>query len=146
MPRPVGYGRPGTKVFPDGWADAAAGVLNRTHESTVTIGPRGATRAWSDADGQTNTAPAAPAYDGVASVRPASESDGSTQPVVGEEQVAVARYQVGLHQPTGGIQVGHVVHVVTSPDAALVGRDLTVVEVEYGDRRFTRHLYATLND
>lgn len=146
MPRPVGHGRPGTQVFPEGWATAAAGVLNRTHESTVTIGPRGATRSWSEADNQTVTTPAAPAYDGAASVRPASESDGGAQPVVGEEQVAVARYQVGLPQPTVGIVVGHVVHVVTSPDGALVGRDLTVVEVEYGDRRFTRHLYATLND
>lgn len=146
MPRPVGYGRPGTSVFPAGWSTTAAGVLNRTHESTVTIGPRSATRTWRDADQQTVTSAAAAAYDGIASVRPASESDGSAQPVVGEEQVAVARYQVGLPQPTAGIQVGHVVHVVSSPDAALVGRDLTVVEVEYGDRRFTRHLYATLND
>ncbi|WGX98728.1 DUF6093 family protein [Nocardioides sp. L-11A] len=145
MPRAVGYGRPGNPVFPPGWAAAAAGVLDRTHDSTVSVGPAGAQRSWSEADGQTITTAAAPAYDGPATVRPAGEAD-SSQPVVGEEQVTVTRYQVGLPHPTAGIEVGHVVHVATSPDVALIGRDLTVVEVEYGDRRFTRHVYATLND
>lgn len=146
MPRAVGYGRPGTNVFPDGWADAAAGVLNKTHESTVQIGPPGSTPAWDEASRRTLAATVPPAYDGVASIRPASDSDGAAEPVVAHDQVTVTRYQVGLPQPTDGIVVGHVVTVATSPDAALVGRTLTVVAVEYGDRRFTRLLYATLND
>ncbi|UUW88464.1 DUF6093 family protein [Pimelobacter simplex] len=145
MPRPVGYGRPGTPVFPDGWATAAAGVLDDTHESAVTIAAPGATHGWSESDGQTVTTPASPSYDGPATIRPASEAEGSSEPVAGEEQVTVTRYQVGLPQPTGGITVGQVVHVVSSPDAAVVGRDLTVVDIEHGDRRFTRYLYATLN-
>lgn len=146
MPRPVGYGRPGTPVFPAGWADAAAGVMNRTHESAVKIGAPGSTPTWDEASRRTLVATAAPAYDGPASIRPASDNDGASEPVVGEEQVTVSRYQVGLPQPTGGIVVGHVVSVASSPDMALVGRTLTVVAVEYGDRRFTRLLYATRND
>lgn len=146
MPRPVGYGRPDTKVFPTGWAEAAAGVMDRTHESAVKIGTPGTTPAWDETSRRTLATAAAAAYDGPASIRPASDSDGASEPVVGAEQVTVTRYQVGLPQPTGGIEVGHVVTVDTSPDAALVERTLTVVAVEYGDRRFTRLLYATLND
>lgn len=146
MPRPVGYGRPGTRVFPAGWAEAAAGVLSRTHESVVKIGTPGSAPTWDEASRRTVAANADPSYNGPASIRPAGDNDSASEPVVGEEQVTVARYQVGIPQPTTGIEVGHVVSVTASPDAALVGRDLTVVAVEYGDRRFTRLLYATLND
>lgn len=146
MSRPVGYGRPGTPVFPDCWDQHAGKVLATTHDSTVTIGRPGGTPVWSDVRGQTETPAAVAAYDGPASLRPASESDGDTERVVGEDPVTVVRYQVALPRPAAGVEVGHVVHVDASPDNELVGRDLTVIKVEYGDRRFTRLVYATLND
>lgn len=145
MPRPVGYGRPGTRVFPAGWDTVAGRVLDDTFDSTVQIGPAGGTRTWSDADRQTVTAPAAAVYSGAASVRPASDNDSDAERVVGEDAVTVARYQVTLPRPTSGIAAGHLVTVAASPDVGLVNRTLTVVGVEYGDRRFTRIVYATLN-
>lgn len=146
MPRPVGHGRPGTPVFPDCWAETVADVVDRTHDSIVVIGPAGGTRAWSDTDRQSVTAAAAPAYDGPATLRPASESDGATDRVAAEEPVTVAVYEVALPHPTTGIKAGHVVRVTSSPDAALVGRTLTVEHVEGGDRHGTRLVRATLND
>lgn len=146
MPRPVGHGRPGTRVFPDCWADTVASVIDGTHESAVTIGLAGGTRAWSDAARQSVTAAAAPVYDGPATLRPASESDGATDRVTAEEPVAVALYEVALPHPTTGIKAGHIVHVTASPDPVLVRRTLTVVHVEGGDRHATRLIRATLND
>lgn len=146
MPRPVGHGRPGTRVFPADWAQTVASVLDGTHDSTVTIGPAGATRAWSESARQSVTAAAAPAYDGPATLRPASESDGASDRVAAEEPVAVVLYEVALPHPTTGIIAGHVVRVATSPDPVLADKTLTVVHVEGGDRHATRLVRASLND
>lgn len=146
MPRPVGHGRPATRVFPTCWANTVASVIDGTHESTVTIGPAGGTRTWSNTDRQSVTAAAAPVYDGAATLRPASESDGSADRVAAEEPVTVALYEVALPHPTTGIEAGHVVRVTASPDPVLVGHTLTVQHVEGGDRHATRLVRATLND
>lgn len=146
MPRPVGHGRPGTPVFPPDWAETVASVVDRTHESTVTIGSPTATRIWSETDRRTVTTAPEPAYDGPATLRPASENDGATVQTAAEEPVAVALYEVALPHPTTGIKAGHVVHISSSPDATLVGRTLTVEHVEGGDRHATRLIRATLND
>lgn len=148
MPRPVGRGRPGTPVFPTGWADTVADVLDDTHDSTVTIAPPGSTRTWSPEAGQTITAAAAPVYDGPATLRPASESDGATERQAAEEHLAVAVYEVALPHAVTGIKAGQVVTVTSSPDPLFDGgtRTLTITHVEGGDRHATRLVRATLTD
>ncbi|MEV5001945.1 DUF6093 family protein [Nocardioides sp. LML1-1-1.1] len=146
MPRPVGRGRPGTPVFPPSWAGTVAAVLDGTHDSTVTIAPSGGAPAWSEVDGRMVTPTADPVYDGPATIRPGSETDGATERDAGEEQVSVAVYEVALPHATVGIVAGHVVTVTTSPDARLTTRTLTVLHVEGGDRHATRLIRAALND
>lgn len=141
MPRPVGYGRPGTKVIPDGWQESAAKVVESTFDCTVQIGPPGATPTWNEGAKATLSSPAAAAYDGPATITPLDE-DGEQQTVVAEDQVPLRRYQVKIRHAAGAVEVGHVVTVAEAPDAALTGRRLEVTAVEMGSRRFSRILTA----
>lgn len=145
MPRPVGYGRPGTPVFPPAWARTLAAVESTTYESLIVISPVAATATWDPANRQTVTTAAAAAYDGPASLRPPTR-DGldPAQQNVAEKLVRVNELEVCLPMPTSGIEAGMVLTIVDSPDAELIGRTASVSYVEHGDRRFTRLLGATL--
>jgi len=142
MPRPVGYGRPGTKVFPDGWAEAHAVVVDGTHDSTVTVGEPGGSPQWSAEAKATLTLPVAPAYTGKATITPVAQ-DGEQQAAVAEDVVPVRRYEVKLLHAAAGVEVDHVVTVLASPDPEFAtGRRLKVTAVEKGSRRFSRVLIA----
>ncbi|NGZ99626.1 hypothetical protein G5V59_02515 [Nocardioides sp. W3-2-3] len=120
-------------------------MLDSTHDSIITIAPPGGAPTWSEADGHMVTPTADPVYDGPATIRPGSETDGATERQAGEEQVSVAVYEVALPHATVGIAAGQVVTVTDSPDDRLVGSTLTVLHVEGGDRHATRLVRATLN-
>lgn len=141
MPRPVGYGRPGTKVFPDDWAANQGRVLEGTLDCVVRVGTPGTTATWNPTSRQTETTAAAATYEGAASVTPDMET--TTEPVVGDEQVSLRRYQVALKRAAAGITADMVVTITSCPgDSDLEGRRLKVVAVEYDPRRFTRVLQA----
>lgn len=146
MPRPVGYGRPGTRVVPEGWAENFAAIETTTYESTIIIAPAAAAPTWDPVLRQTTTTAPDAAYDGPASLRPPTRDDlAPAQQNVAEDLVRVTDLEVCLPMFTGGIEPGMVVTIVDSPDATLTGRTATVAYVEHGDRRFTRLLGATLN-
>lgn len=146
MPRPVGYGRPDTPVFPPTWSETLAAVETRSYESTVIIGPAAQSAGWDATSRQTVSAAATPAYDGVASIRPPTRDDlAPAQRNVAEDLVRVYDLEVCLPQPTAGIEEGMVCTITASPDGTLIGRSGQVAFVERGDRRFTRLLGITLN-
>lgn len=140
MARPVGYGRPDTKVFPDGWQAAGAAVVADTYDCTISIGPAGTAPAWDDAAGATLSGAAATVYVGPASITPSSE-DGQ-ESAVAEDVVPTRSYEVKIQHTEADVQVGHVITVTAAPDGALVGERLKVVAVEMGSRRFSRLLIA----
>lgn len=143
MPRPVGYGRPNTSVFPARWAADAAAVLDDTYESVVKVGLPGEP-VWSEEQGRSVVTVPDPVYDGPATITPISDSDDA--PMVGGDQVPTVRYEVKVPAPTVGLTPDHWISVTSSADPGLVGRILHVDSVEHGDRRFSRILYATLTD
>lgn len=140
MPRPVGYGRPGTKVIPDGWEAAHARVVEDTFDCTVTVGPAGVTPAWNEERKQTETTAAAAVYAGPASITPVEQDTGG-QTVTAEDVIPMSVYQVKLLHAADGVEVGHIVTVTEAPDSMLVDR-LKVVAVEKSSRRFSRILQA----
>lgn len=146
MPRPVGYGRPATPVFPPAWSATHAAVEDTTYESTILITTADATTSWDPELRQTVTAPADTAYDGAASIRPGMRDDlDPGRPNVAEDLVRSQDFAISLPAPVAGIEEGMVVTINASPDATLEGRTLTVTAVERGDRRFSRLLGAVLN-
>lgn len=141
MPRPVGYGRPGTKVIPDGWQESNAKVVEGTFDCTVEVGRAGMTAQWNEANKQTESVPAAPAYDGPASITPV-EQDSSNQVVDAGDVIPTRQYAVKLPWAAAAVEVDHIVTVVTAPDPMLAGRRLRVTSVEMSSRRFSRLLIA----
>lgn len=141
--RPVGNGRPGTQVIPDGWEATHAAVIATTFDCTITIGTLGGKPAWNDETEQMETPLSDPVYSGPASLAPVTDT-ARLLDVVGD-QVPVGRYEVTLAHDAAGITDKHVVHVVTSPDPLLAGRTLTDIATARG-RRFSRVLQATLAD
>lgn len=144
MPRPVGYGRPGTKVIPDDWQTTQGAVVDSTHDCTVTVGPTGIQRRWNPETSQSETVPVDPVYAGAATVTPVIETTG--QPILAQDEVPTRRYEVKLTQAAAGVEVGHVVRISVSPDPDLVGTVLTVTSVEAASRRFSRVLQAVLTN
>jgi hypothetical protein len=146
MARPVGYGRPGTHVFPLAWSETNAAVETTTYESMIIIAPAATGPQWDPALHQTRTTAPAAAYDGPASLRPPTR-DGLdlAQQNVAEDLVRNFELEVCLPMPTDGIAEHMTITIVSSPDDTLAGRTATVTYVEHGDRRFTRLLGATLN-
>lgn len=147
MPRPVGYGRPGTKVIPDGWAASQAKVIANTLNCSVTIVPPGTARRFNSDKDQTETAPALALYAGPASVTPIVES--SEHPTLADDQVPARRYQVELEHCTSGLaaalEAGLIVTIGTSPDPELPkGSRLRVTAVEVASRHFGRILQAVI--
>lgn len=137
----TGSGR--RSVFPPDWQDHHTGVVAGTFTATVTIGdPNASTRTSNPTTGLTDVTPAAAAYSGPAAI--AMVSDPRLLQVV-DEPDATSLYQVELPVDVDGVKPGHVVHVVSSPDPQLVGRDLQVLGPQLGDRRWSRMLHATLN-
>lgn len=142
MPRPVGYGRPGTPVFPAGWQTNAARVVEGTLDCTVEIRPTGTVTAWNPVRRVTETVPAPPSYTGPAAVTPVSIDDGD-QPTVAEDVVPVRRYEIALEHDASAVAVDHVVKVTASPNEPMLdGRRLKVTSVELGSRRFSRVIQA----
>lgn len=143
MPRPVGYGRPGTAVFPAAWGVTNGRVIGDTLDSTITISRPGGTPSWNATSGRTETQAASPIYQGPASLIP--DTDATREIAVAEDPVPVRVYEIKLEHATVGVKAGMKVLVNTSPDPMLVAQSLTVTGVEYDTRRFSRVLTATLN-
>ena len=150
MPRPRshhGRGGAGSQVIPTGWADAAASVVERsvaTSGCTVRIGPPGGASAWNAEARKVETPTAAPVYEGPAEIMLAGDT-GDGERTTAEVDVQAATYQVRLPVALAGVEPGHQVLVVTDPDLP-AGAVLTVTQVAHGSRRFSRLVYATLND
>lgn len=148
MPRTrQAQGRPGTQVIPAGWGESHAGVIGRALTSTVTIGPAGGVRGWNEGLGQSQTAPAAAAYEGVASVM--AVSDSARILTVVEDPTSSRVYDVTLPLDGAGadnIETDHVVTVTSSDDPDLTGKHLRVTAIERGSQRFSRVLLALLLD
>lgn len=139
--RPVGYGRPGTSIVPEGQGP----VVTATLTATVKIGPLSANPVWNDESGQTETVVADPVYEGAAALMPVSDTARALSVV--EDPVSTRVYDVTLPASAGaGITTAHYVQVVSDPDPELVGKHLEVQAVEHGTRRFSRVLLATLVD
>lgn len=135
-------GRAGTTVIPADWDHAPAAVIDRTHPSTVAIGPTGGQRKWNEGRGQSETVGPEPVYAGRATIMLASADQAAT---VVEQDTSVAVYEVKIaYAGSADVAVGHTVTVgADDPDPALAGQTLFVASVERGSRRFSRVLLAT---
>jgi hypothetical protein len=141
----TGSGRATTTVIPGDWQPHHAGVIAQTYDATVTIGnPEAATSAFNDTTGTTVVTPAAAIYDGPAAIAVVADTDRLVD--AADEQASTRLYEISLPVDVAGIEPNHVVHVNSSPDAMLTGRDLAIDTTQLGDRRFSRVLHATLND
>ena len=137
------YGRPGTAVIPETWQADHAAVIGETFPDTVTIGAPGSTPAFNETSGQTETTPAAGAYDGPCRITAVSFAP---QPVAqADEQVPVRAYEIALPWAVAGISTSHVAKVTASQDAELQGRTLQIAQIERDSNRFSRILIATLD-
>lgn len=138
----TGSGRSTTTVIPDDWATHHSGIVAATFTASITIGdPKLSTGTFNDTTGQTGVTAGAAVYSGPAAI--SMVSDPQLLQVV-DQPDSTSLYQVELPVDVDGVKPHHVVHVVTSPDPALAGRDLQVLGPQLGDRRFSRMLHAIL--
>jgi hypothetical protein len=143
--RPVGNGRPGTEVFPDDWQATHAAVVGTTFDSTIRIAPAGTNPQWDEEAGGTRTTAGTPIYSGGATITAISDSDRTVDVV--EEQAALRRYEVKVEVDLADVDPDvHFVYVDACRDSDLAGKRLSIESVKRGDRRFSRVLYAVLND
>lgn len=147
MPRPrrhVGSGR--LAVIPERWNADHAGVIAGTFRSSVTVRPAGGgTPTWDEESGTTQTTPPAAVYEGPAKITAVTSPPGGPADAV-DEQVPLRIYEVLLELDVDAAVPGLVVHVDSSPDPMLDGKNLRVDHVDRGDQRFSRVLLATLNN
>lgn len=146
MPRPVGYGRPGTPVFPPDWQATHGVVLETTLDCTVEIGPpTGGAPAWNPVTEQSEATPGTPVYTGPASIAVVSDTDRTVDAV--DDMVPTREYFIALPVDTAGIDADeHTIRVTDCPDPMLTGQSLAITGIVRGGRRFSRILRATLND
>jgi hypothetical protein len=135
-------------VIPTDWQDHHAAVVDQAMldaECTVTIGPEtGGAAVFNPTLGYSETPVGTAIYTGSAMVSVFMPRD--HRAAVAEDEVTWLQYRVTLPVDVAGLSTGHVVRVVSSTDADLVGKTLAVADFERGARRFSRVLIATLND
>lgn len=151
MPRGLHPGRPGagSDVIPTGWAAAHAPIVEDSFDCTVTIGPAGVSPTFDPGTRQMQTTAAAAVYTGPASVQLLSlaGSNEGRRVVAATDEVDVVSYVVKIPAAAvGPVRVDHVVHVVASPNPALVGRDLVLTKVPRPGRAFSGALTARLHE
>lgn len=146
MPRPRhAQGRPGTRVFPEGWNTTHAPVAEKTMPDACSIRVAGTTQQWSDTL-KRNVATLRTPYAIEVPCRAQALTSRSRDVETGEEQVTVAGYLVTLplgHAAADQAQVGHIL-TLTTGDPTLTGRDLHVHEVVHASYRFERDLFCSL--
>ena len=120
-----------------------AQVIDRTLDSVVRIGlPATGEPVWDPVLEHTVPPQGTTVYSGPASL--VKITDTARELTVVDQKVAVRTYQVTIRYCAEAILEEHVVDVVSSPDADLVGARLTMSAVERGSRRFSRVLQAVL--
>lgn len=145
MPRPVGYGRPGTKVIPDDWAANHGVIVDSTHSGTVALRePGGTPGGWDEEAQQTGTVPHA-AYATIPCQVHALAGE-SRVVLTADDVEIVADYLLTVSRSVDGALEGHLALVTDTGDAALDGKTLEIVRVARGTDRFQRDLYCTLTD
>lgn len=78
-------------------------------------------------------------------VQPGSRSAAGVVDVAGEE-TTIADYQVTVPISAPAVTVDDIVHILTSPDAQMVGRRFRITDVSYADFQAERHLTCQDNE
>lgn len=148
MPRPVGYGRPGTRVIPEQWAATHERIAAGTHNCAMTLRRPAADQTGDHGGFDWDTGRTDPvqgaAYATNVHITITAEDQRDAEATVGEEQVTVPLYRIGLsnHLPC---REGDIGEVLASPDdPLLVGRLFRVEQVLLGEHRFERDLLCVL--
>lgn len=155
MPRPIHHRGSGRgHVIPRDWTAAPSRVVTDTLTESgclVAIGEPGGEPVWNPTTKQVETPDVDPIYSGPGEIALVTDAD-TVRMVVGDE-VSTRVYGVTLPADAAlidddgaPVQVGHVIRVLADPDPLLVGRVMTLKAIEYGTRRFSRVLLATLTD
>lgn len=133
-------------IHPD-WDAVAAAVVADTFDATVRIGPAtGGPDTWDPATEQMVSTPGDPVYAGSAQLTAVTDTT-SRVALSAEDPVVIRNYEVTLPRDAAGIvPLEHVVFVTACDDETLVDRVLSVDAVVRGSRRFSRTVYAHLND
>lgn len=134
--RPAATGRPGTRVIPDGWADAHQTALAGTRTATVALRHARTTRD-----------PAAPYAAGIPARIQALLAGGKTAEVA-SDTVSVRGYLVTLplDQTAAAVKAGDLIDVTTADDPQLTGMTLHVQDVVRGSLLFERDIFCTLDN
>ncbi|RSN12811.1 hypothetical protein DMB42_11575 [Nonomuraea sp. WAC 01424] len=64
---------------------------------------------------------------------------------MGEQQTAVATYEVGIEWDAAEVLEHDLITMDEAPDPAIVGKQLIVIDIAYATERFERVLRAKLN-
>lgn len=141
------YGRPGTTVFPPGWATGLRPSAEGTQTSPCTIRHPGSVQAWSDELEQNVETPNGPYFTGLCRVQALIGSHPLEADAAGEE-TAVTGYLVTVPAavaPEAGdlVTVARVAGGATVADPMLDGTTLVVRDVAVGSQVVERDLYCT---
>jgi hypothetical protein len=148
MPRArLGYGRPTTRVIPDGWAAAQAPVADATRTCPLGLRHPGTTSHFDDATQQRVHTPFAAYWTGLARVQAMLTGRGDQE--AAGDLLHVAGYLVTVPlDGTAEVKPGDLLDVDASytDDPTLAGRSLLVEDVVRGSLEVERALHCTLTD
>lgn len=143
MPRPTrAYGRPGTPVIPENWAESHAQVIAKTWTAACKIfPPRGAGDEYVINADLTVTGGAAPTalYDGPCRIQQLNSQE--TRAVIGDQEQVTAGYLVVIHRDAL-VPNRSVIAIAAVDDDELAARELVVRKVGKGSQIWERDLFA----
>lgn len=130
---------PGSNIIPPDWSQRHAPIAKAFHTGECEIRAQdGMTGEWPDYD----PTPGTLAWSGPASAQELSQGDQSVTVVDSTESIRLYRVSITLDTPT--LTAGNEGHVVTftkcPDDPDLVGRPMTIVDIQHGTTNWTRDL------
>jgi hypothetical protein len=143
------FGRPGTRVVPEGWGRDLAPVAVNTMVVPVSVRHPGSTKVWDEPTQQNVVTPLAAFWAGFASVEALSGvTVTNDQVTAGGDVVHLTGYRVGFPWPVDDVEAGDIVTVGAgyTGDPTLAGRSLRVDDVVRGEWRVERDAFCTLTD
>ncbi|WP_221762099.1 DUF6093 family protein [Nonomuraea sp. WAC 01424] len=124
------------------WSEHHRPVASGSHTGRCTITRQGSGEGTTDPDGTWHPPTATTVYTGPCRITAPAPS---SIVVVGEQQTAVATYEVGIEWDAAEVLEHDLITMDEAPDPAIVGKQLIVIDIAYATERFERVLRAKLN-
>lgn len=132
---------PGHKPIPARWSEHHRPVASGSHTAACEI-TRAVTPGALDGDGVWHPPTRTTVYTGMCRVTAPAPS---RVVVSGEQQVAVALYEVTIEWDAAEVLEHDLITITDAPDPGIVGKQLHVVDIRHATERFERVLKAQIN-